>query len=703
MKNTKSEQKEMGVDFVEVENPITEPNPTPTVTKVKKKVGIQYRNTPNKQVFVSGDANAEFEVIDDSNGEVVGKGKTTDKGESIVICSYISKTLKAIALSLICVINIFAQQTTQVNVQQQTVTATGPLVKTGNVLSINPASTTSAGSMSIADKIKLDGIVPVFLSNNAAPFSFNTTTQVGNIPQVPSIINGQLVQGDGTTPEQIPDNWRVGRGATGALPDGSNDVTEKIGHQSDIYVGADALVTVGHGGGNIASNTAVGNFALESNTTGANNTSVGDYSLYKNISGNNNVAIGAFSLYNNILGSYNVGIGEGSLFSNTNGIENTGNGNGSLRNNTTGSFNVAIGLNSLYHNNTGSYNTSIGVNSLHNNKGSNNTANGNLSLFSNTNGNFNTALGHASLNSNTIGNENVGIGVNSLFFNQESQNTSIGYDSFTGNNVLVSGATITASSATRITLSTAMTPSPSVGTFITIVPVAGFFSSISGFTIPKSFKVINATTLEVTDPSQVLGLTGTVTGFEIRQSKGYTNSSALGYNAEPTASNQVMLGDVNVTQVVSTGTFFGAGFTVASDKRIKSEIKDLTPEMITALKSIKPKIYKNANTGKTEMGVIAQDIPEILRPYLVTIIPQVYSKVKSAELKLTLAKKLGYKSISDYTKAVEANKLALLSKPTDAKLLAEKERLTITNDTAYLTDFYSVDYAKLAAMVALVK
>lgn len=562
MKNMKSEQKEVIADVVEVENFVTEPNPTPTVTRVKKKVGIQYRNTPNEQVFVSGDANAEFEVIDDSNGEVVGKGKTTDKGESIVICSYISKTLKAIALSLICVINIFAQQTTQVNVQQQTLTATGPLVKTGNVLSINPASTTSAGSMSIADKIKLDGL--------------NIT--------------------------QLPDFWRLNRGANGAVPDGVNDVIENIGHQSDIYVGDDALVTVGHGGGNVASNTVIGNFALENNTTGNSNTA---------------------------------------------------NGNSALYSNTTGGFN---------------------------------TANGVSALFSNTTGDFNTAIGNYSL----------------YYIAKNNRNTSIGQNSSNDCFILSTGAVLTASTTTQVNISPALTGSWAVGEDIVIVLQTPFSSSISGF-YEGVYKIVNATTLEVLRPNTVLGTTGTVNSVEVRQGRKIDNSTALGYNAEPTASNQVMLGDANVTQVVSTGTFFGAGFTVASDKRIKSEIKDLTPEMITALKSIKPKIYKNANTGKTEMGVIAQDIPAILRPYLVTIIPQVYSKEKSAELKLLMVKKLGFKSVSDYTKAVEANRLTLLSKPRDAKLLAEKERLTVINDTAYLTDFYSVDYAKLAAMVALVK
>lgn len=459
---------------------------------------------------------------------------------------------------------------------------------------------------------------PMAVTNNAAPYSFDATTQSLNIPQVPSIVNGQLVQGDGTPAEQIPDFWRVNRTATGALPDGTTDVTEKIGHKSDIYVGADALVTVGHGGGDITSNTALGNYALENNTTGQSNVSVGQNSmfsnnsgsfnvasgidsLYSNKSGNSNIGIGFYSIYSNTTGSNNIGIGSSSLFSNISGTSNVGNGSNSLRSNTTGIQNVAIGANSLFSNTIGLNNVATGVNSLYNNttgtdnvangasslrnntigisnvasgsnslynnrSGSFNVAKGVSALYSNTTGSNNVSIGRDSLYSNTIGNENVGsgqsslysnteaiqnvaIGVSSLYYNQENNNTAIGAKSFNSYNLLLNGATITASSATQVTLSAPMTPAPAVGSFITISIAGGYTNTISGFLL-KSYRVVNDTTLEVADPSQVLGLTGTVTNFEIRQSKGYTNSSALGFDSEPYASNQVVLGNNLVTTTV---------------------------------------------------------------------------------------------------------------------------------------------------------
>jgi hypothetical protein len=334
---------------------------------------------------------------------------------------------------------------------------------------------------------------------------------------VPSIVNGQLVQGDGTPAEQIPDFWRVGLGATGALPDGTTDVTDVIAHQSDIFVGLDALMRVGHGAGNLPSNTAVGNSTLNANTTGNSNTASGASALRFNTTGSNNTASGASALYSN----------------------------------TTGGSNTANGTNALYSNTTGNSNTASGVNALY---------------------------------SNTTGNSNIASGVNALYYNQESQNTAIGDESFNSFNLLLSSATMTASSATQVTLSAPMTPSPAAGSFVTIINVGGYANSISGLVIPKSYKVVNDTTLEVTDAaSQILGTTGTATNFEIRQSKGYTNSTAAGYDAEPTASNQVKLGNTAVTEInlgnnliIDVAAILGAADGTQLVKRIVGGIHKIT-------------------------------------------------------------------------------------------------------------------------------
>jgi hypothetical protein len=457
------------------------------------------------------------------------------------------------------------------------------------------------------------------VTNNAAPYSWNATTQTLNIPQVPSIVNGQLVQGDGTVAEQIPDFWRVGTGATGALPDGTTDVTDVIAHQSDIFVGADALMRVGHGGGNLARNTAVGNASLNANTTGLYNTAVGNASLNANTTGSSNTANGESALrsnttgssntangdsalYSNTTGIYNTASGVNALYSNTTGTANTASGQNALRSNTTGGSNTASGVNALYSNTTAGSNTASGVNALYSNTtgtantasgvsalysnttGDANTASGLTALYSNTTGDANTASGQGALLSNTTGTANTASGQSALYYNQESQNTAIGNKSFDSFNLLLVSATMTASSATQVTLSAPMIPSPSVGSFITVSNIAGYSNSISEFIAPKSYKVINDTTLEVTDAaSQVLGTTGTVTNFEIRQSLGYTNSTAAGFDAEPTASNQVKLGNTAVTEInlgnnliIDVAAILGAATGTPIVKRLVGGIHKIT-------------------------------------------------------------------------------------------------------------------------------
>ena len=103
-------------------------------------------------------------------------------------------------------------------------------------------------------------------------------------------------------------------------------------------------LTVGKSGGNIATNTVVGNGALANNTTATNNTSVGYLSSNLNNTGDNNVSVGAYAGQNNTSGSYHVFLGRGAGLSNT-----------------TGTQNVCVGGNAGYGNQTGNYNTYIGA------------------------------------------------------------------------------------------------------------------------------------------------------------------------------------------------------------------------------------------------------------------------------------------------------------------------------------------------------
>ncbi len=158
-------------------------------------------------------------------------------------------------------------------------------------------------------------------------------------------------------------------------------------------------------------NTATGAAALLFNTTGFNNTAVGATALLNNTEGRNNTATGFQTLRNNTTGGDNTATGRSALFSNTTGAINTANGFDALFSNTTGIANTATGDLALLSNTTGDANTANGASALRANIfGDNNTAIGTSALFSNTAGAFNTAVGVEALFSNTIGNNNTALG-----------------------------------------------------------------------------------------------------------------------------------------------------------------------------------------------------------------------------------------------------------------------------------------------------
>jgi hypothetical protein len=75
--------------------------------------------------------------------------------------------------------------------------------------------------------------------------------------------------------------------------------------------------------------------------------------------------------------SYNTALGNGALYTNTTGYYNTANGVNALLSNTTGNYNTANGVSALYANTTGNYNTANGMQALlSNTSGYQNTANG---------------------------------------------------------------------------------------------------------------------------------------------------------------------------------------------------------------------------------------------------------------------------------------------------------------------------------------
>jgi hypothetical protein len=157
------------------------------------------------------------------------------------------------------------------------------------------------------------------------------------------------------------------------------------------------------------SNTADGQGALLSLTTGLYNSAFGFDALLANTDASFNTGIGAGALLLNN-GSQNTAVGAGALLSNAGGENNTAVGAFALFNSVSGNANNAYGRGALESNVDGNGNNAFGKSALLENiSGGGNTAIGDDALF-NCNGNQNVAVGHGAGFLVTTGNNIIAIG-----------------------------------------------------------------------------------------------------------------------------------------------------------------------------------------------------------------------------------------------------------------------------------------------------
>jgi len=213
-------------------------------------------------------------------------------------------------------------------------------------------------------------------------------------------------------------------------------------------------------GGYPGGNTAEGQSALLSLTTGTSNTAVGWFSLKSLTTGKFCTGVGAATLLLNTADG-NTATGTGALLSNTTGIGNTANGAFTLLSNTTGSGNTAVG-NVALEINTGGENTALGNAALQDNTtGSGNTAVGHFALSANSGATamFNTAVGDTALGFNGTGAGNTAVGADALCCaDAGNSNTVVGSQAMalvigsTGNNnTALGGAALSSSTANNNT------------------------------------------------------------------------------------------------------------------------------------------------------------------------------------------------------------------------------------------------------------
>src|SRR5881227_396936 len=145
----------------------------------------------------------------------------------------------------------------------------------------------------------------------------------------------QQVQSATDTPDpgSLPtSNTADGQGALGSLTTGLYNsafgflsVLSLSDANFDTGVGAGALL-VDNGG----ENTAVGAGALLNNTIAGTNTAVGAFALFTNVDGASNTAVGDRALVNNSHGPFNTAIGAAAGFNQTSGHNNVYIGQGSF-------------------------------------------------------------------------------------------------------------------------------------------------------------------------------------------------------------------------------------------------------------------------------------------------------------------------------------------------------------------------------------
>jgi len=418
------------------------------------------------------------------------------------------------------------------------------------------------------------------------------------------------------------------------------------------------------------SNTATGEDALYKNTTGSANIATGAYALFNNTNRSHLVAFGDSALFNNGIGAtltieatQNTAIGSKALLANTTGYQNTTLGYMAGDNITSGSGNIIIGSSVDAPSATGSNQLNIG-NTLYGD-----LANGYLGLgtttptatldvtgtlryvdgkqaaglilVSDASGNAGWADGDT-VNSGgwtVIGSyvynttHNIGIGTSTpaaeLDVNGRIAQTGTGQSVFLGDgaganddlsanlNAFVgyqAGTNNTAGANNSATGYQSLY-SNSTGNRNTANGVQALYNSTANRNTANGYQALYNTTTGGKNTAvgyQTLlantdGATNTAVGhgaFSLGTS--WSNSTALGYNAEPNASNTIMLGNGSVTWIGGQVTW-----TAVSDERVKSNIQE-DVKGLDFIMNLRPVTY-HFDKDKTDrlMGVTDDsDYPE---------------------------------------------------------------------------------------------
>ena len=348
-----------------------------------------------------------------------------------------------------------------------------------------------------------------------------------------------------------------------------NNINLTAGVTGDIALNSNSLT---YNGDNVkflvedGANLFGGNSSGINLTTGINNTAVGYLSMKDLTTGKFNATFGANAGEKITDGDSNTFVGSSAGLLLTTGDNNTGIGAGSSAYNATGNNNTSIGVNSLFSNTAGIDNTAIGYNCLYFGSGSSNTAIGKACMYNNTIGSANTAIGQGSLSENLNGSDNTFIGRDSggvgtsiqqcVGIGSESgrQNTfncvSIGWaaarDSTGDYNTAIGAECLKSSSGDS---------NVSVGKQSLLNNTSGRENTAIGANAGQSNTTGEKNTC-IGGYSGTFNQTGSYNTFigdgtSVSFGTNPSNSTCIGFGAEITASNQIVLGNNTIIGIVS--------------------------------------------------------------------------------------------------------------------------------------------------------
>ncbi len=221
-------------------------------------------------------------------------------------------------------------------------------------------------------------------------------------------------------------------------------------------------------------------------------------------------------------GNFNTATGFESLLSNTTGVDNSTYGYKAGRSNTTGNYNSFFGWAAGFSNTIGAYNVCVGLQACYSNvDGTEDVAIGYQALFANTGisgggfGRKNTAVGYVSMHSNTVGDHNDAFGSDSLYANTTgTRNVAI------GNHSLIVNTTGSFNHGFGVySLGNTSTGSNNTG--------AGYFSGLANTTGSNN---------------TFIGYAAGDSDGSVTTSANLSNATAIGYFAQVTQSNSLILG-----------------------------------------------------------------------------------------------------------------------------------------------------------------